>query len=82
MGFGCCRRYLWLTVGVEILASIPQALSSLQARLRALETENSVSRRRIRELETEVERAKRDVESAKQGSHHRLKEAMDEKTGM
>jgi hypothetical protein len=49
--------------------------------LRALETENSVSRRRVRELEVELERAKEEVETAKSGGQGRLQEVVGEKTG-
>jgi predicted nucleic acid-binding Zn-ribbon protein len=63
------------------IAGIPGSLATLHARLRALETENSVSRRRVRELEAELERAKDEVETAKTGSQGRLREVIGEKTG-
>jgi hypothetical protein len=49
--------------------------------LKALETENSVSRRRVRELEVELERAKGEVELAKTGGQGKLQEVLGEKTG-
>lgn len=58
-----------------------QALATMQARIRALETENGVSRRRIRELETEVERAREEVASASRMHDSRLQEVLGEKTG-
>lgn len=64
-------------------ASIPQSLASLQARLRALETENSVSRRRVRELEGEIERANQEIAKAKKSreAEAQLREVIQEKTG-
>jgi len=62
-------------------AAIPQALATLHARIRALETENGVSRRRIRELEAEVERAREEVVNATREHDGRLREALSEKTG-
>ncbi|ORX35965.1 hypothetical protein BD324DRAFT_651874 [Kockovaella imperatae] len=63
-------------------ASIPQALASLQARLRALETEASLSRRRVKELEDELDRAREEVHSARKNGDGRLKEAIQEKTAL
>lgn len=63
------------------LANIPQTLATLHARLRALETENSVSRRRVRELEVELEQARGEVDAAKQQGGGRLREVIGEKTG-
>lgn len=60
---------------------MPDTLSALHARLRALETENSVSRRRVRELEQEVERAKAEVDFARNTGHDQLQEVLGEKTG-
>lgn len=65
----------------EMAAAIPTALASLHARLRALETENSVSRRRVRELEAEIEKARDEVARAQQTKDGRLKDAIGEKTG-
>lgn len=64
-------------------ASIPQSLASLQARLRALETENSVSRRRVRELEGEIERANQEIAEARKSreAESQLREVIQEKTG-
>lgn len=64
-------------------AAIPQSLASLQARLRALETENSVSRRRVRELESEIERANQEIAEAKKSreAQAQLREVIQEKTG-
>lgn len=62
-------------------ASIPATLATLSARLRALETENGVSRRRVRELEAEVERARIEVFEAQQAKDARLREVIAEKSG-
>lgn len=64
-------------------ASIPQSLASLQGRLRALETENSVSRRRVRELESEIERANQEIAEARKSreAEAQLREVIQEKTG-
>lgn len=64
-------------------ASIPHSLASLQARLRALETENSVSRRRVRELESEIERANHEIAEARKSreAEAQLREVIQEKTG-
>lgn len=57
----------------------------LHARLRALETENSVSRRRVRELELELERCRLEVEDARENGRRegsqRVKEIEAEKGG-
>ncbi|WOO79028.1 uncharacterized protein LOC62_02G002565 [Vanrija pseudolonga] len=66
----------------EMAAAIPTALASLHARLRALETENSVSRRRVRELESEIEKARDEVARAQQTKDGRLKDAIGEKTAL
>lgn len=63
-------------------ANIPQALATLHARIRALETENGVSRRRIRELEAEVERAREEVVVAQQAHDQRLREVIGEKSAL
>jgi len=68
---------VWLTFTGEI----PQTLATLHARLRALETENSVSRRRVRELEAELERARAEVDDARKNGDHQLREVIGEKTG-
>jgi len=44
-----------------LLARLLQTLSALQYQLRNLEDENSISRRRVRELEMELEECKRHV---------------------
>lgn len=64
-------------------SSIPQSLASLQARLRALETENSVSRRRVRELEGEIEHANQEIAEARKSreAEAQLREVIQEKTG-
>ena len=64
------------------VGTIKQTLATLHARLRALETENSLCRRRVRELEGELERAKVEVEEAKRDGEHRLREVVGEKSGM
>jgi hypothetical protein len=61
--------------------NVDQGLATLQARLRALETENGVSRRRINELEAEVARARQEVVNASSQHDGRLREVMGEKTG-
>ncbi|KAL1410556.1 hypothetical protein Q8F55_004569 [Vanrija albida] len=63
-------------------AAIPTALASLHARLRALETENSVSRRRVRELEVEIEKARDEVARAQKTKDGRLRDAVGEKTAL
>lgn len=62
-------------------AGISQHLATIQARLRAVETENAVSRRRVKDLEAELERAKAEVETARRGNGERLREVIGEKTG-
>ncbi|RXK35042.1 hypothetical protein M231_07695 [Tremella mesenterica] len=69
-------------LGGETGGAIPQTLATLHARLRALETENSLSRRRVRELEQELEKAKGEVETAKRGGERRLREVIGEKTAL
>ncbi|KAK4686263.1 hypothetical protein P7C73_g3869, partial [Tremellales sp. Uapishka_1] len=69
-------------VGGDHGANIAQTLATLHARLRALETENSVSRRRVRELEAEVERARGEVEEAKRSGDGRLRQAIGEKSAL
>ncbi|KAK8865923.1 hypothetical protein IAR55_001071 [Kwoniella newhampshirensis] len=69
-------------VGGEAGANIPQTLATLHARLRALETENTVSRRRVRELEEELEKARAEVDSAKQSGGSRLREVVGEKSAL
>ncbi|KAI9635287.1 uncharacterized protein MKK02DRAFT_43969 [Dioszegia hungarica] len=69
-------------VGGDAGASIPQTLATLHARLRGLETENSIARRRVRELEGELERAKGEVEDAKRSGGDRLREAMGQKSAL
>lgn len=62
-------------------SGIPASLSTLSARLRALETENGVSRRRVRELEAEVEHAREEVYEAQRAKDTRLREVIAEKSG-
>ncbi|WVR05882.1 hypothetical protein IAU60_002908 [Kwoniella sp. DSM 27419] len=69
-------------VGGEGSGALAQTLATLHARLRALETENTVSRRRVRELEDELERAKREVELAKQEGGKRLRDVIGEKSAL
>lgn len=44
--------------------------------------ENSLSRRRVRELEVELEKARREVEEAKSGGQSKLRDVISEKSGM
>ena len=53
----------------------------LQARLRALETEASLSRRRVKELEDELDQAREEVQAARKQKDGRLREVIGEKTG-
>ncbi|WVQ62201.1 uncharacterized protein L199_000340 [Kwoniella botswanensis] len=69
-------------VGGETGANIAGTLATLNARLRALETENSVSRRRVRELEDELEKARVEVEMAKQDGGKRLRDVIGEKSAL
>ncbi|ORY32305.1 hypothetical protein BCR39DRAFT_523842 [Naematelia encephala] len=69
-------------VGGKSGSNIPQTLATLHARLRALETENSLSRRRVRELEGEVERARKEVEDARNHGNSQLREVIEEKTAL
>lgn len=65
----------------DMTGTIPQTLATLHARLRGLETENSLCRRRVRELEGELERAKGEVEEARRDGDRRLREVVGEKSG-
>ncbi|WVQ85605.1 hypothetical protein IAT38_007771 [Cryptococcus sp. DSM 104549] len=67
-------------VGGDPAVNIPESLAAVQARIRALETENSVNRRRVKELEGEVERAKEDLVDAKRVGGRQLQEAINEKS--
>ncbi|ODN84442.1 hypothetical protein L202_00392 [Cryptococcus amylolentus CBS 6039] len=69
-------------VGGEPAVNIPHTLATLHARLRALETENSVSRRRVKELEEELEAAKKAVDAAKRSGDKNVKEAVYEKSAL
>ncbi|WVN85439.1 uncharacterized protein L203_100585 [Cryptococcus depauperatus CBS 7841] len=69
-------------IGVEPTVNIPQTLATLHARLRALEMENSVSRRRVKELEEELEKTRQEVETAKTKGEHDLREAIGEKSAL
>ena len=61
--------------------NIPQTLATLHARLRGLETEGSSARRRVRELEGELDRAKVEVEHARKEGGAQLQEVAGEKSG-
>nr|XP_018267304.1 uncharacterized protein I303_01289 [Kwoniella dejecticola CBS 10117]OBR89462.1 hypothetical protein I303_01289 [Kwoniella dejecticola CBS 10117] len=63
-------------------ANIASTLATLNARLRALETENTVSRRRVRELEDELEKARGEVEIAKKDGGKRLRDVIGEKSAL
>ncbi|WWC66256.1 uncharacterized protein I206_100157 [Kwoniella pini CBS 10737] len=68
--------------GDSASVNIASTLATLNARLRALETENTVSRRRVRELEDEVEKARAEVELAKQDGGKRLRDVIGEKSAL
>ncbi|CAD6565637.1 MAG: hypothetical protein TREMPRED_001621 [Tremellales sp. Tagirdzhanova-0007] len=78
--FGACGKNG--DFGGDAGGTIKQTLATLHARLRALETENSLCRRRVRELEGELERAKVEVEEAKRDGEHRLREVVGEKSAL
>lgn len=61
---------------------IPQTLATLHARLRGLETERSIARRRVRELETELDKARGEVETERRQGGTRLDEVAGEKSSM
>jgi chromosome segregation ATPase len=66
----------------EEIGTIPQTLATLHARLRGLETENALCRRRVRELEGELDRARSEVQDARKDGDRRLREVVSEKTGL
>jgi hypothetical protein len=67
---------------LNVPGAVPQGISELQARLRALQNENGVSRRRVKDLEDEIEKARVEVESAHRLGKHAVTEAINEKSGM
>lgn len=65
----------------NIAVNIPHTLATLHARLRALEMESSVSRRRVKELEAEVEKANREVDAARRNGEKKTRKSENEKSG-
>lgn len=69
-------------VGGEPAVNIPHTLATLHARLRALEMESSVSRRRVKELEAEVEKANREVDAARRNGEKKTRKSENEKSAL
>lgn len=65
----------------NIAVNIPHTLATLHARLRALEMESSVSRRRVKELEAEVEKANQEVDAARRNGEKKTGKSENEKWG-
>lgn len=65
----------------NIAVNIPHTLATLHARLRALEMESSVSRRRVKELEAEVEKANQEVDAARRNGEKKTEKSENEKWG-
>lgn len=65
----------------NIAVNIPHTLATLHARLRALEMESSVSRRRVKELEAEVEKANQEVDAARRNGEKKSRKSENEKSG-
>lgn len=74
------RLLKWMNAK-NIAVNIPHTLATLHARLRALEMESSVSRRRVKELEAEVEKANREVDAARRNGEKKTRKSENEKSG-
>ncbi|WVO15719.1 hypothetical protein L204_103381 [Cryptococcus depauperatus] len=70
------------SVGGKVAMDIPKALGKLNERLKCLEIENSTSRRRVKELEDEVARAKEEVVEAGRIGEKEFQDAKSEKTAL
>lgn len=65
----------------NIAVNIPHTLATLHARLRALEMESSDSRRRVKELEAEAEKANQEVDAARRNGEKKTRKSENEKSG-
>lgn len=74
------RLLKWMNAK-NIAVNIPHTLATLHARLRALEMESSVSRRRVKEMEAEVEKANREVDAARRNGEKKTRKSENEKSG-
>lgn len=63
-------------------ANVPSALSSMQARIRALQNEKGLADHRIRELEDECQRARDEVNDMQRKADQRLNEVLGEKAAL
>lgn len=63
------------------IADIPATLEKLNQRLKALDIENSASRRRVRELEEELARAKEELAETLNTGKRDLAEVRKQKAG-
>ncbi|WVQ76711.1 hypothetical protein IAR50_006385 [Cryptococcus sp. DSM 104548] len=70
------------SVGGIALVDIPGSLEQLNERLKNLEVENSTSRRRMRELQDELAKAKEELAEAQENGDKGIKEVADEKTAL
>ncbi|XAO23257.1 hypothetical protein I312_102035 [Cryptococcus bacillisporus CA1280] len=69
-------------VGGMSAVNIPHTLATLHARLRALEMESSVSRRRLKELEAEVEKANQEMDFARRNGEKETRKSENEKSAL
>ncbi|KIR56325.1 hypothetical protein I315_01390 [Cryptococcus gattii Ru294] len=69
-------------VGGITAVNIPHTLATLHARLRALEMESSVSRRRVKELEAEVEKANQEMDFARRNGEKETRKSESEKSAL
>ncbi|OWZ34539.1 hypothetical protein C347_01923 [Cryptococcus neoformans AD2-60a] len=69
-------------IGGEPAVNIPHTLATLHARLRALEMESSVSRRRVKELEAEAEKANQEVDAARRNGEKKTRKSENEKSAL
>lgn len=70
------------SVGGIPAADIPATLEKLNQRLKALDIENSTSRRRVRELEEELARAKKELAETLNNGERNLAEIQKEKAAL